>query len=483
MFDLIKKIIKHSMVYAIATVLNRAINIVLLPIYTRYLPKAEYGALELLVVSSNVLLIIMQFGLGSALFRNYLYKKNPNKKTLISTAYYTLAIISIIFSIISLIYSNQLSLLLFSSVDFANALRLFILFSLFQTLSIIPMTKLRIEERSGTFALIAGANFLIILILNLLFIYHFDLGINGIAYANALAGFIFVIIYFIITSKDLILSFSLSELKDMFEFGIPLVPANLFSMVLMMSDRYLIKYYLGLEKVAIYGVALRIGIIMGLVVTSFQKTWPAVMFQIAKEKKGGVIFSKLFTIFILLLITLGLVIVLFSQEIISIFTTPEYLEAKSLIPFIIIAFMFYGINYFTSIGIQVKKKTYFYPLIIGLSAIINIVLNILLLPIYGIKAAAFSRFISFIILGSSILLISLKYYRIKYEVKKLIILVIISCFFGLIGYNVNFENFILNISIKFLCVVIFLIFIILFNIINIEIIKKLKNKVVNIINN
>ncbi|MFO7891894.1 MAG: oligosaccharide flippase family protein [bacterium] len=471
------------MIYAIATVLNRAVNIILLPIYTRYLTKVEYGTLEILVVSSNVLLIVMQFGLGSALFRNYLYKKNPNKKTLISTAYYTLAIISIIFSIILLTFSNNLSLLLFSSIKFTNALRSFILFSLFQTLTIIPMTKLRIEERSGKFALIAGANFLLVLLLNLLFIYHFNLGINGIAYANAIASLIFFIVYFIIINKDLILSFSFTELKDMFEFGIPLIPASLFSMILMMSDRYLVKYYLGLEKVAIFGVALRIGTIMGLAVTSFQKTWPAVMFKIAKEKNGSLVFARLFTIFILLLITFGMIIILFSNEIITIFTTPKYLEANSLIPFIIISFIFYGVNYFTSIGIQVKKKTYFYPIIIGIAAIINISLNIFLLPLYGIKAAAFSRFISFFILSNSILLISLKYYRIKYEVKKLIILTIISCFLGFIGYNLYIEHFILNIIIKFLLIVIFLITMILFNIINIDLIKKLKSKIINIANN
>ena len=60
---------------------------------------------------------------------------------------------------------------------------------------------------------------------------------------------------------------------------------------------------------------------------------------------------------------------------------------------------------------------------------------------------------------------------------------IISCFFGLVGYSFNFENFILNISTKFLCIVIFFIIIIQFNIINIDIIKKIKNKVIKIINN
>lgn len=471
------------MVYAVATVLSRAVNIILLPLYTRYLIQTEYGVLEILVVSSNVLLVLMQFGLGSALFRSHLYKENTNKKILISTAYYTLGIISIVAVIVLLIFSNHLSLFLFSSTKFTTAVKAFILFSLFQTLTVVPMTKLRMEERSGKFALIAGLNFLVVVLLNLLFIYHFDLGINGIAFANAISGFIFFVVYFIITYEDLILDFSFSELKDMFEFGIPLVPANLFNMILMMSDRYLIKHYLGLEKVATFGVALRISMIMSLAVTSFQKTWPAVMFKIAKEKDGPLIFSRLFTIFVFLLVTLGITMVLFSREIISVFATPAYLEGIYLIPFIMMAFLFYGVQYFTSIGIQVKKKTYFFPVIIGIAAFINIILNFLLIPLWGIQAAAFSRFVAFMVFGVFILIVSLKYYKIDYEYKKLTLLMVMGCMFGFVGFYIHVDNFILQIVIKFLLLVIFLILTMMLNIIDSKLFGKFKSNILNAFNN
>ena len=113
MFQLVKRILKHSTAYAFGTVLNRAVSIVLLPLYTSYLTKVEYGILEILLITSTVILLSLQFGIGSAIFRNVIYKKNANRKLVISTSFYFLMCSSTVAIVILFIFSETISILLF----------------------------------------------------------------------------------------------------------------------------------------------------------------------------------------------------------------------------------------------------------------------------------------------------------------------------------------------------------------------------------
>jgi len=415
--EIVRHVAKHSVTYAFATVLNRSLRILLLPLYTHYLLKTEYGALEILFVTSSVTVLILQLGMGSAVIRSILYKKDSDKKTIICTAYYFLGTIAAIFVFILVLFSKQISILLLDNSSYVHVLSLAFIGDFFLILQVIPMARLRIEERSKIFALVAGANFVFSLLCNFLFVVVFRLGLFGVISANALPAAVFSVVYFIIIKKDLGISFSWEELRDMLGFGIPLVPAAIFNMVLMMSDRYFIKIYLGLDYVASYGVAVRLSTVMSLLVSAFQMAWPAVLFPIARKSNGPVIFAELFNYFLMALVAIGLGISIFSYDIISIFVGTSFIDGAKVIPLIIIAFIFYGVNYFSSIGVQVKKKTFYYPIVIGVAALINIIMNIYLIPRIGIIGAALAKAVAFAVFGISIGAISLLYYHIPYKIK------------------------------------------------------------------
>ena len=415
MFELLKRILKHSTAYAIGTILNRAVSIVLLPLYTRYLLKSEYGVLEILLVTSSVIMLLFQLGLGSALFRSIIYKDNVDRKVLISTAYYFLAFISTISIFILCLNTTPISKFLFGSLTYANTLIILFIGDFFLVLNTVPMALLRIKEQSVKFAIINSFNFAVGIILNIIFVVILKRGVEGIVLANTITAFLFFIIYLLVLWDELELTFSFIELRDMLGFGLPLVPSSIGDMVLMLSDRYILRYFRGLEDVGSYSAAIRLSMIVALTVNAFQMAWPAILFSIVKEDNAEQTFARLFDYFLFVLAFVALGLSLFSSEIIRIITTPKFIDGAKVVPLIALSYLFYGIYYYSSIGIQVHKKTFYLPIIIGFAAFISLSLNFYLIPKYGFIGAGISRVISTSILGFSILFISLKYYFIPYS--------------------------------------------------------------------
>ncbi len=437
MFDVVKRLFKHSLVYAIATVLNRAVTIIMLPIYTRALTTAEYGSLEIFLVTSSVLMMLLQLGIGSALFRNIIYKDGGDIKILTSTAQYFLVAFSLIAVLLLILFAPQLSVFILGSTTHVNLLRLIFIGDFFLVFATVPMTRLRIDERSGLFAIIAGGNFIIGILLNVLFLIVFKMGLYGAVLAMTLNAVVFAFIYSTVIWKDLIIKFSFAELKDMLGFGLPLVPASVFILVLNMADRYFIRYFLGLEQVAVYGATARFSMVVSLLVNAFQMAWPAVLFSIAKQKEGPQIFARLFNYFNALMLFSSLVMALFAHEFLLLITTADYTAAAPIVSLLVFSSVFFGVNYFTSIGVQVKKKTMYYPLLIGIAAVINLVICLTVIPRLGLWGAGIAKFVSFAFLGISICLVSLKYYPIPFHLRKTVLIYVSAAALYLLGIFVN----------------------------------------------
>jgi O-antigen/teichoic acid export membrane protein len=420
LLQVLKRLFKQSAVYAVGTVLNRAVSILMLPFYTRYLTKSEFGILEILLITSTILLFVLQLGMGPALFRSVLYKKKANRRIDISTAYYFLAFFALAVIVLLTTAATPLSLVLFDDPDKAVLLRIIFIGDFFLLLNAIPMVVLRIDQKSVKFATIASSNFFLGISLNILFLVVFRQGVRGVVTANTIAAVLFSAIYFFVIRRELQLIFSFRELKDMLLFGLPLVPGAIGDMVLMMSDRYFIKFYRGLDELACYGVAIRISLVISLMVSAFQMAWPAIFFPMVKEKDAHITLARIFTYFWGLLVTFGFILSVFSREIITLIATTRFVEGARVIPYLMIAFIFYGVYYYTSIGIQIKKKTIFFPIVIGITAVVSIGLNFLLVPRYGQVGAGLAKMFALVTLGFGICAISSRYYYIPFEYARLL---------------------------------------------------------------
>ncbi len=415
MYELILRLLRHSGAYALATVLNRAVSVVLLPLYARAMPKAEYGALEIFTVTSTVVMLVLQLGMDSALFRSALYRQGVDRRVLTSTAHYFLLVVAFMAVTALVAAATPISVLLFGDASYAWLLRLTFVGDFFLVCNTIPMARLRIDERSLQFALIASANFVLSISLNVLFVGVLKQGVKGAVIANTLASVLFATIYAAVIWRELAPTFSMGELKEMLSYGLPLVPAAACNMVLMMSDRYLLRFFADLDQVALYAAGTRVGVLMMLVVSSFQLAWPAIFFPLARRPDGPRIFARLFEFFMLGVCILGLGLAVLARDLLELLATKSYVAGARVVPLLVASYVLYGVYYFTAIGVQVRKKTFYLPLGIGVAATINLLLGLAMVPRIGMMGAAFAKVVAYVVLASVMSGISQRLYRVPYH--------------------------------------------------------------------
>ena len=166
-FSQYKKVFKHTIIYGFGNLSTKIVSFVLLPIFTRYLLPKDYGILELIGITNAVIIVILNFGLSSAIFKSYFnYDSKEKKELVISSAFFFSIIIHI--TLISILMSGVFlfSKFLFGSADYTIHFRLMLLTSFFTAGLLVPLALLRAEERSVLYICFTVAQLILMLSLN-----------------------------------------------------------------------------------------------------------------------------------------------------------------------------------------------------------------------------------------------------------------------------------------------------------------------------
>ena len=478
-----KLLLKHTLIYGTSDVLNRAFAFLLLPIYTRYLSVEHFGILQILIIITNLLEILLPLGLGSAIFKSVLHKKNPDNPLIYSTALFFISIFTTLVFLILILSSEMLSQIIFQSKNYSHFLNIVFLKAFFLSFTIIPLARFRIENKSKIFGLFVCIRFFMQLVMNIFFVVILKKGVWGILISECIVTGIFMFVCIVSIIPKLKIRISFTELKDMLEFGLPLVPAGVAMFVLTMSDRFFLKHYLNLEIVAIYSVGYRLASVIGLVVRAFQRAWPSVMFTIAKDKDAKKIFALNFNYFLFIFFNIVLILNLFSSYLLRLAAPAEYADAVNIIPLLSFAFLCYGVYYYTSAGMNIKKKTIYQPFIIGGAALLSITFNIFLIPRIGITGASISYFVAFLFIAFMAMVVSNLFYRIPYDYKKTAFITILFIILNAISlvYNPVFPVY--HILYKIILLLLFNFILFKFHYFDINQVKRLKTELIRYFKN
>ncbi|UCD38033.1 MAG: oligosaccharide flippase family protein [Fidelibacterota bacterium] len=419
MLEQLKNLSRHSVIYGLGSVLNRLLAFILLPIYTRYLTPADYGIFTLLVITGSVAAIISQLGLGSALFREVIYHESEDKGAISTALYFLVGEAVVVFSLLILV-SPQLSSLIFGSLVYTHLLRLTFFTGVLQVLEILFLARLRIREQSTLYSAVSVARFLIGAGLNIYFIVVLRLGIAGLVMAKLILSGVFALVYFVVLMPDLRFVFSTDMLRRMLAFGAPMVPAGLAELVMVSANRYFLQHYSTTEEVGLYSLGYTIGMVMSLVVGSIQLAWPAQMFTIAKQPDAKRQFGRILTYYVMVLGFIGLSVSVLAHEILVVMTTPDFYRAATVVPFIIIAYIFFGIRNMTNTGLAIRNKMKYVPPIVITAAALNIGLNFVLIPQHGMLGAAWATVVSYLFLVTVNTAVNLRFWHVPYEYPRLL---------------------------------------------------------------
>jgi O-antigen/teichoic acid export membrane protein len=438
----LKSLTKETLIYGFSTVVGRFLNFILVPFYVNVLATtAEYGIATSLYVYLGFLNVIYPLGLEAAYFR-YASKGEHEERTdteerkLFSTPYlFILAVAAILTLVIwfaapSLLYpifSDKKTDLAPMAGTLTTILRYGAVILLLDALTILPFAALRLQHKAKLFASIRLANILITLILNFVFILKMDMGVKGIFLANLVASASVLALLLPTITKRFTPGIDRELLRKFLPFGITNVPAYLASMIVQVVDRPIVQAMLGLGILGVYQANYRMGVAMMVLVGLFEYAWRPFFLRQAKtnDARARQLFAKVLTYFLL---ATSFAFLFFSFYMPHIVSTPifgrtllrgDYLSGLHIIPIILGAYVFQGMYTNFLAGIYIKERNKILPLVTGAGALVNVLVNLALVPYFGITGAALATLAAYIVMAGYIYYESNKVYPVPYEWKRI----------------------------------------------------------------
>lgn len=434
----IKKTTKHTSIYALGNLATKVIGLILIPLYTNsdYLSHDDYGALAVLEATSQLLVGLLAMSMTAGLGRWYWDKayRGQQKSIFFTTiAFLLCCIIPISTTLVSI--AEHLSIWLYDNKSFTYLLKLTILAASTQVIVNQILALLRLQSKSLLYIIVQIIKLSTILGLILWGILVQNRGLNAIWEATLAGELLSLIILLPFTFKNIHFKIHLKILKDMISYGLPLMLASVSGVLLATADRYMLSSMSGLEKTGIYSVGLRIANTLKIVITtSLMNAILPIKMKKINANNNQRFFSKVntYTIFIFTFSMIGLS--LFALEGIKLFTGSKiYWQANGIVPLISVALLFGLMRGNTQIGLVIKKKTKAIGILLVSTSLLNIGLNLLLIPIFDIYGAALATLLSQLFFFITTTTSAQKHYHIPYEWSKIVTAIIIAIIIISIG--------------------------------------------------
>lgn len=387
----LRSLFSSSAIYAVSNLLQRGLTFLLLPLYTRYLTKAEFGAMDLLYQSVFILGLLSSLGLTQGLARGFYLGKpseEDRRKMLGVTACVLLPVV-LITGLILYAASAPLCQLMFKGKGDPVWLKLTAVFYLGVTLLQLPLQYLRTTQQAKKFAATHICLFVFLAVMNILFIVVLHWGLRGMILANVIGFCGAAIVLFPGFIKSLQLNFELHRLKPLAYFGMAMLPALLGRKVLEISDRYIIPQFCSLDELGVYVLGAKVSNLLDvLILVPFLNAWQPFFYSQSDNPDAPKTFARVTLYMTMLLSCVFLAMEVISTPLISVLGGGQYKGAESVITLLVLAVVFNGIQYTIAPGIHFKKKLFQETGLMLVAALVNIVLNFALIPSCGRDGAA-----------------------------------------------------------------------------------------------
>jgi len=479
MYNKIKQFLKHSTIYSIGNIATKGIGIITLPIYTKFISVPEFGLLGLIEISIAILVEIFTLGQANSILLLSSSIENKNQR---KSAFYSIFIVVFIIAFSALLIFEVLKTPVLNLFNASNEIRnlytLALLVILLKVINTLFLFQFRALEKSTLYTVVILTKLFLIVLLVIFFVAVKQMGITGILYAYILSELLVFIAQLPLMIRQMQLRFNSKVVKTALNFGIPLIFSSIGIMLLNLSDRYMLQVFTDLKTVGLYDLGYRIaGIINMFLIMPFSLALLPSAYKVYKTEGDKRYYSKLMTYMCFVLVWAGLALSLFSKEIVGLFAlNPEYNSAFVIIPIIILSYIFSATRNLASLGMFLTKNTKHIAYITISAAILNISLNFLLIPKFGMIAAAYNTLISFVLFYFITKYYADKFYKVSYENVKLFKIFCIGILLYIIINTVFNDVTIIGMLVKALMIIIFPLILYslnLFDTIEIQAIKKI----------
>ncbi len=429
--------VKHFLIYGLSVVSMNALSFLLIPLYTRRIDPAEYGILELLNRTQGVLGLIVMGGLGLAALSFYqLEAENTTRREKVfSTAMLGIFVNGAVMLGVIYPFADQLATLFFRSAEYGWAIRLFAPVIPLEVIFQLGLISLQSRFRSSSYLFLSLGRFFLGVAFNLVLVYWLRAGLKGILISTLVHTAVpaILVMLYILHRARWATDFSLW--KEMFRYGLPFIPGGLFMFVLSGGDRYVLTIFHGETAVGIYAVSYKLGyLVTFLLLTPFVKLWGPVMVELALQEEGRQMIARIATLLSAAYIYVGLLVSLFSPELVRWVAVPSYYSAAAAVPVVTFAYLFWAISIVGDSVFYAAKKTAVKPLILAAACVFCISWYLVLIPAFGGVGAAWATVLSFAFFAILTLRVSQRYLPVPYQYGLISLLIALGVGSYLLGH-------------------------------------------------
>lgn len=403
-----KNLVKNTAVIALGSFGSKAISFFMLPIFTRILTRNDYGKIDFFTTTVSLLMPFLTLGIVEAVFRFTMGDINDEEKSRVLSS-------ALIINVIGTAAFLAVSPILYK-IRSISELAIYMVFAIaISSVSSVFKTFVRAQQKLAVYAIGDIIHTVSFATFGIVFVAVLRYGVQGYLLATILSG-IADILYLIIAGKIYsYISFrkiSITKIKAMLKYSLPMIPNNLSWWIMNVSDRYLLIFFLGFASNGIYSVSYKFMSLITILNGIFYQAWQISAVQQYNQKDKNVFYSNVFKILYTFLLFTVIIFAIILKPLVSLMTGSDFYEAWNYIPFLFFGAVFSAFSSFFGVGYIASKKSIgaFRTSIIG--AGINFGINICFIPILGIQAAALSTMLAFLTMWIVRIFETRKYFQI-----------------------------------------------------------------------
>jgi O-antigen/teichoic acid export membrane protein len=420
----LRRLAKTGAAYTAASILSKLIAVALLPLYTRYLSPADYGAAEVLFAGVVAASIVIRLGVIEAVLRFY-YKAGEDPDRVVGTSFATVFWGATVGALVLLPLAEPISrALLDQSAPGLTRIAIGGLWVL--TLFEYLLTLYRLEERARAYFVTTIANVLATVAVTVVLVVVAEEGARGLLLGSYATGAAFVVGLIWVHRRRLALTVERPLLKRIIRFGLPTMPAELSLYSLNFIDRIILVRFAGLAEAGLYALAIKFSQVVSVVVRGFQLAWPPLAYSIRDDDEARRLYALTVTWFVAGCSFVVTGMWLLARWVVRALAAPEFFESYEAIGLITTGVTLYAVSQVLVVILGRTGRTEFNIPATAAAVLVNVALNLALVPPLGIVGAGLALVASYLVVVATMYGFTQRLFPIPYEWSRLARVVVVS---------------------------------------------------------
>lgn len=412
-----KKLLSSSAIYTAGDFITTLVSgFLLIPLYLRYMKPAEYGLYSTVTVMISTLGVLMSVGISSAVGRFYfIYRESGEEYAYLGSVWLFQTIVALVMGGALVVWGRPVWMAIAPEIPFRPYIWFVLGGAVISFSAFIYSLWLRVQEKPLGFVVLQVVGTVSFMGFLGIFLVLMGKGAYGALMATLCSSALLAILSVVFLARKTVWTIKPAFVKPSLVFGGWMVVGTFGYFLLNKSQLFFLQHYGNLATVGIYNLGQQLGGILTLLAISFAKAWQPFIFSAQTSEQASFSIAQTSKFFVAIMLFGMLGIAVLSNEILHILARPEYFGSGVIIRLVAIASFIYVLGTLTNTALLYQKRAGLTQVTVLVSAGLNLLLNVLLIPRLQMVGAALAMLLSFTVMVLLGYFLSQKALHVKYD--------------------------------------------------------------------